>query len=60
MRTFQKRRKVKNWISEDLKMKMKERDQLRERARHSGRLDEWSEYIKTRNECVKLVAKSKK
>ena len=59
IKTIQSRRKFRNWISEDLKDKMKERDDLRELARNSRRQEDWESYKVARNRCVKEVEKCK-
>ena len=42
-------------MTEDLKHDLTKRDQLRETARYSKRLEDWASYRTQRNKCVKLV-----
>ena len=59
IKTIQTRKNFKNWISQDLKNKMKHRDQLRETARESKRDEDWDAYKTARNAVTKQTKKSK-
>ena len=59
LKTFQARKNHKNWLTNELKIKMKERDLKREQARTSGDRNTWGEYRKKRNECTKMLKKVK-
>ena len=59
IKTFQKRKNFKNWIDDDLKLEMGNRDRLREIARISGRSEDWDTYRLARNKCTKQVLKSR-
>ena len=55
IKTFQQRKNYRSWMTEDLKLELTKRDQLRELARDSKRLEDWAYYRTQRNKCVKLV-----
>ena len=59
MRTVQVRKKFKNWVTNDLKIKLKERDDTRERARLSGDGSEWELYKRQRNDCTRETKRTK-
>ena len=59
MRTVQVRKNFKNWVSEDLKIKLKERDDCREKARKSGDENDWTLYKRKRNDCTRETKKTK-
>ena len=59
MKGFQIRRDHKNWLNEEIKTRMKERDLLREEARTTGDASKWLDYRKCRNKCTKELEKLK-
>ena len=60
LKSFQRRKSHRNWISDDLKSDMKRRDTLRETARVSGSQQYWAHYRTERNQCVKKLKVCKK
>ena len=59
IKVFQARKNYKNWLSEELKMQMQDRDTKREMARQSGDPTHWRQYRVSRNKCSKNLQKSK-
>ena len=59
MKTFQLRKKFRNWIDQELKVAMLDRDLQRDIARLSDLDSDWISYRRKRNDCTKLL-KSKK
>ena len=59
IRVFQKRKKFRKWISQEVKTEMRNRDTLREEARRTGQQVDWASYRRARNECVKSLKNSK-
>ena len=59
LKIFQRRRKYRNWVSEDIKTQMRDRDALREIARQTDKTEDWSLYRQARNSCVKNLSKCK-
>ena len=55
----QKRKNYKKWVNPEVKEEMKDRDREREKARISGRNEDWKSYRQKRNKCVKSLLKSK-
>ena len=51
--TIQRRNSYRNWVSDLMKTKMKERDDLRIIAKNSNRLEDWKIYKTARNACIK-------
>ena len=60
LKKYQKRKKMINWLSPELKLKMEERDRLRDVARMTGAPEDWASYRVSRNRCVKDLSKCKK
>ena len=52
VKTVQRRKRYRNWVSQEMKAKMKQRDELRNKARDSNRMEDWQSYRNARNECV--------
>ena len=59
IKTIQRRQNYKSWVSQELKQQMQDRDELRERARITGRNEDWILYRQARNLCSKQVGKTK-
>ena len=59
LKTFQRRRNFRNWVSPEMKQHMENNDQLRRNARISGRQEDWEAFRKARNSCVKKLKKCK-
>ena len=59
MKCIQIRIFFRNWIDEDLKNLMSERDHQREKARNSGDPTDWSIYKNLRNNCTNKLKKKK-
>ena len=59
VKTVQRRRMFRNWVSQELKVEMSQRDGLRQQAKIIGDQEDWKKYRKTRNACVKSVKKCK-
>ena len=58
-RVFQNRKLFRKWVSEDMKVQMRDRDILRERARLSGMQEDWEFYRRSRNKCVRDLQRCK-
>ena len=59
VKSFKKRRKSNNWLTDEMKQQMTSRDELRETARDSNRLEDWKAYRNSRNNCIKSLRKCK-
>ena len=59
MKTFQVRIFFKNWVDNELKIKMKTRDDQRELARRTDKLEDWLGFRALRNECTKMLRRKK-
>ena len=55
----QRRKKFKNWLNDEVKKEMKMRDELRQIAKDSKRMEDWEGYRFQRNKCVKMLSKVK-
>ena len=60
LKGFQARRKHHNWITQDLKVLMSERDDMKKSARISGDPGMKSDYRRLRNKCTKELEKGKR
>ena len=56
MKFYQTRKKHVNWLSDELKSEMRERDEEKIRAKMSGN---WEQYRVTRNKCLKNLRKQR-
>ena len=59
IKTFQARKQSNNWISQQLKDDMKDRNSLRLEAQKSGLKNDWDKYKIARNSVVKKLRKCK-
>ena len=59
MQTLQRRRRLRNWVSGEVKQMMSERDRLREVARLSDDRDDWQIYRTERNRCTRVLRSCK-
>ena len=59
MKGFQQRKGHVNWMNNDLKEMMKMRDDSREVARRTKRIEDWNDYRKNRNKCNKELKRTK-
>ena len=59
LKNSQVRKNYKNWVDDDLKISMRERDCQRETAKISDSQEDWMLYRKMRNQCSKKLKKKK-
>ena len=59
IKVHQKKKLFRNWISDEVKEQMKNRDNLRQTAKMTGNQDDWNKYKSQRNKCVKLLSNVK-
>ena len=59
LKTVQRRRQHRNWVTLQMKEEMQARDNLRQKAKDTGSQVDWQIYRKARNQCVKSLEKCK-
>ena len=59
LKNYQIRRNYINWLTEEIKLEMKNRDLSRELARRTGEAEHWADYRRRRNKCMKKSSESK-
>ena len=59
IKTYQVRRNFSDWLNDDIKEKIKDRNEKRELARISGNPAHWKEYRISRNHCTNELRKLK-
>ena len=59
LKLFQKRKNYRNWLNDEIKISLKSRDILREKARNSQCQNDWKTYRQARNQCVKKLKNCK-
>ena len=59
LKRFQSRKKFRNWVDTDVKDMMAMRDQLKDQARASGRMEDWDSFRLMRNGVVKRLRSCK-
>ena len=59
-KSYQKRNMMRNWVNPDMKLQMEQRDLARKKALFTGEQNDWINYKKKINDCVKNLAKAKK
>ena len=60
VKSYQRRKNYRNWVSDEMIAEMKIRDSLRETARVTGSQQDWILYIQARNQCIKKLKECKK
>ena len=60
LKNSQLRKNHRNWIDDDLKISMRDRDLQREKAKLTDSLTDWNSYRQMRNSCSKMIKKKKK
>ena len=59
MKVIQHRTKYREWVSEDTKLEMEERDSAREVARITDSENDWAKFRQLRNSCTKKLRQDK-
>ena len=59
LKTSQRRKHHRNWVTVPMKEEMSLRDKLRQKARDSGKQEDWAAYRIARNKCIKSLKKCK-